>query len=129
MKQYYNFKVFVSMAYVLNDGARVPMFEGTPISAPSYPKLIASPPLDRSPFSMSYNILHRWLEISSNLDFLKDLILDTYLHMEKINDVSKETGADIACIHLNLHQVIKEAIRITTNVHHNTDLLSATIIK
>lgn len=66
-------------------------------------------------------------DIDSKLDALRDLILASHLQLEKAKDATKETGANVARIHLKLDQVIKQAIKVATKIHACSDSLCAVI--
>lgn len=56
------------------------------------------------------------LEIDSNLDTMKDLLFATHFQLDKIKDLSKETGTNVAYIHVKLNQVINESTKLIAKI-------------
>ncbi|KAG5590772.1 hypothetical protein H5410_041286 [Solanum commersonii] len=62
------------------------------------------------------DVLTKLTVMGEQVDSLKDLLLAAHFKIDNVKDVSKETGVDVARVHLRLDQIMKEAIKISTKV-------------
>ncbi|KAG5595695.1 hypothetical protein H5410_036927 [Solanum commersonii] len=65
--------------------------------------------------------------MSEQVDSLKDLLLSAHFKINNVKDVTKETGIDVARIHLKLDQIVKEAIKIATKVQAGSKAISTSL--
>uniref|UniRef100_M1DBY5 Uncharacterized protein n=1 Tax=Solanum tuberosum TaxID=4113 RepID=M1DBY5_SOLTU len=65
--------------------------------------------------------------MSEQVDSLKDLLLSAHFKINSVNDVTKETGIDVTCIHPRLDQIVKEAIKIATKVQAGSKAISTSL--
>ncbi|KAG5581190.1 hypothetical protein H5410_051817 [Solanum commersonii] len=54
--------------------------------------------------------------MEEKVDSLKDLLLASHFKIDDVKDITKETSVDVANIRLRIDNIVKEAIKIATNV-------------
>ncbi|KAH0646563.1 hypothetical protein KY284_034447 [Solanum tuberosum] len=70
------------------------------------------------------DLMTKLTAMSEQVDSLKDLLLSAHFKIDSVKDVTKETGLDVARIHLKLDQIVKEAIKIATKVQASSKAIS-----
>ncbi|MDV3186351.1 MAG: hypothetical protein Q8850_02720, partial [Candidatus Phytoplasma australasiaticum] len=72
--------------------------------------------------------------MDAKFENLQDLIMSCHFKLEgitetlnKVKDITKETGTDVGKIHHHLVQVIKETIRVALKIQNSTDAMATTL--
>ncbi|KAH0642177.1 hypothetical protein KY290_033776 [Solanum tuberosum] len=73
------------------------------------------------------DVLTKLTAMGEQVDSLKDLLLAAHFKIDNMKDVSKETGVDVARVHLRLDQIMKEAINIATKVQAGSKAIFTSI--
>lgn len=114
VKQCYNSKAFISMGYVrTKDSWVLKSKTDVPVVAPSS-KVKA--PSSSIPSDFHADILANLVAMNKKVESFNDKLISIQFQMEKIKDVTKETSSAVARIRIKLDRVIKEAIKVVTNI-------------
>ncbi|KAG5631568.1 hypothetical protein H5410_003285 [Solanum commersonii] len=70
------------------------------------------------------DIMTKFYTMCEQVNSPKDLLLSAHFKIDSVKDVTKETRVDIPRIRLKLDQIVKEAIKIATNVQASSKAIS-----